>query len=358
MSESTKPEPNRGRGALSSPPNRFLKLSYARDADADVDDEISIKTELLRDTTQSIIAHNDSPDVGFDTSVNPYRGCEHGCIYCYARPTHEYLGFSAGLDFETKIMVKENAAALLRKELSSKKWKPQLLSFSGVTDPYQPAERKLKLTRQCLEVCLEFRNPIGIVTKNALVTRDIDVLKELAKFNCAAVFVSVTSLDPELARIMEPRASAPQRRLAAIEELSKAGIPTGVMVAPIIPGMTDHEIPSIVAAAAKAGAKHAGITIVRLPYAVSELFEQWLEEHKPDRKDKVMNHLREMRGGKLNGTEWGTRMTGTGAIAVQIQSLFQLSCKKAGLNNGPLNLSTQHFRQADNKQLSLFETGL
>jgi len=357
MSDNSKPEANRGRGALSSPPNRFLKLSYHRDPDAEVDEEVSTKTELLRDTSQSIIAHNDSPDVGFATSVNPYRGCEHGCIYCYARPTHEYLGFSAGLDFETKIMVKETAPALLRKELSSKKWKPQMLSFSGVTDPYQPAERKLMLTRQCLEVCLEFRNPIGIVTKNALVTRDIDVLKEFAKFNGAAVFVSVTSLDPELARIMEPRASTPERRLAAIEELSRAGIETGVMVAPIIPGMTDHEIPSIVAAAAKAGARHAGITIVRLPYAVSELFEQWLEEHKPDRKEKVLNQLRDMRDGKLNGTDWGTRMTGTGVVAVQIQSLFKLSCKKAGMNSSPLNLSTQHFRRPDDKQLSLFETG-
>src|SRR5882724_9395433 len=205
MSDNSKPEANRGRGALSSPPNRFLKLSYHRDPDAEVDEEVSTKTELLRDTSQSIIAHNDSPDVGFATSINPYRGCEHGCIYCYARPTHEYLGFSSGLDFETKIMVKESAPALLREELSSPKWEPKVIAMSGVTDCYQPIERKLKLTRGCLEVLAEFNNPVGIVTKNLLVTRDLDLLSELARHQAVGVFVSLTTLDAEVRRVMEPR---------------------------------------------------------------------------------------------------------------------------------------------------------
>jgi DNA repair photolyase len=210
------------------------------------------------------------------------------------------------------------------------------------------------LTRQCLEVCLDFRNPIGIITKNNLVMRDIDILRKLAEFNCAAVFVSVTSLNPDLARIMEPRASVPERRLAAIEALSQAGIPTGVMVAPVIPGLTDHEIPAIVDAAAKAGAKHAGLTIVRLPYAVKELFEQWLNEHFPDRKDKVLNHLRDMRHGKLNNNEFGERMSGEGPFAEQIKSLFRLSCKKSGITNPELNLSVDSFRRPDEKQMALF----
>ncbi|HZS44800.1 MAG TPA: PA0069 family radical SAM protein [Blastocatellia bacterium] len=353
MSSTIKPEPNRGRGALSSPPNRFFKLTVHRDPEAGID-EISPKTEFLRDSTKTIIAHNDSPDVGFATSVNPYRGCEHGCIYCFARPTHEYLDFSVGLDFETKILVKEDAPQLLRAELSSKKWKPQLLAFSGVTDCYQPIERKLTLTRQCLEVCLDYRNPIIIITKNNLVTRDTDILIEMAKFHCAAVFVSVTTLNPDLARIMEPRASIPERRLAAIETLSAAGIPVGVMVAPVIPGLTDHEIPNIVEAAAKAGAQHAGLTIVRLPYAVKEIFEQWLDEHFPERKDKVLNHLRDMRGGKLNNNNFGERMGGDGPFAEQIESLFRISCRKSGITNPELNLSTDSFRRPDDKQLQLF----
>jgi DNA repair photolyase len=353
MSSTGKPEPIRGRGAISSPTNRFFKLVFKRDPEAGPE-EISPKTEFLRDSSKSIIAHNDSPDVGFSTSVNPYRGCEHGCIYCYARPTHEYLDFSPGLDFETKILVKEDAPELLRKEMSAKKWKPQLLAFSGVTDPYQPIERKLMLTRKCLEVCLDFRNPVGIITKNNLVTRDIDILQKLAEFNCAAVFVSVTSLNPDLARIMEPRASVPERRLAAIEALSQAGIPAGVMVAPVIPGLTDHEIPTIVEAAAKAGAKHAGLTIVRLPYGVKELFEQWLNEHFPDRKDKVLNHLRAMRHGKLNNNDFGERMSGDGPFAEQIKSLFRLSCRKSGITNPELSLSIDSFRRPDEKQMALF----
>ncbi len=250
-------------------------------------------TQYFRDGTKSVITRNNSPDVGFETSLNPYRGCEHGCIYCYARPTHEYLGFSAGLDFESKIMVKTNAPELLRAELESRRWQPQTLVLSGVTDPYQPVERKLRITRGCLEVLARFRNPVAIITKNHLVTRDIDLLRELAASNAVAVNISVTSLDPNLQRVLEPRTTSPQGRLDAIRQLRAANIPVGVMVAPIIPGLTDHEVPKILDACAKAGAQFAGYTIVRLPWAVAPLFEHWLGEHFPDRKEKVLGRIRD-----------------------------------------------------------------
>src|SRR5437867_8424447 len=230
----------KGRGAAENPPNRFEHLALERDPDWNEPDDPAPKTQFFRDASASIITYNDSPDVGFEASINPYRGCEHGCIYCYARPYHEYLGFSAGLDFETKIVVKENAPELLRRELLSPKWNPQVLAMSGVTDPYQPIERRLKLTPRCLEVLAEFQNPVVIITKNELVTRDIDLLAELSRYDAAVVFVSVTSLDGELARELEPRAPQPARRLAAIESLSEARIPTGVLVAPVIPALTDH----------------------------------------------------------------------------------------------------------------------
>src|SRR5215510_7954870 len=242
----------RGRGASSNPINRFEKTSYHR-SEWDQPEDPSVHTLFLKDETRSIINYNDSPDVGFNASINPYRGCEHGCIYCFARPNHEYLGFSAGLDFESKILVKEDAPELLRRELLSKRWEPQVIAISGVTDAYQPIERRLKLTRQCLEVLVEFRNPAVIITKNELVTRDIDVLGQLARFDAILVFVSVTTLDAELARELEPRASAPAKRLAAIESLAKVGVPVASLVAPVIPGLTDHEMPAIVSAVAKAG---------------------------------------------------------------------------------------------------------
>src|SRR2546429_781398 len=259
------------RGAGSNPPNRFEKIHLEPDADWNPEEDPLPRTQFLKDRTSKIIAYNDSPDVGFEASVNPYRGCEHGCIYCYARPFHEYLGFSAGLDFETKIMVKENAPELLRRELASAKWKPRVIALSGVTDCYQPVERKLKLTRRCLQVLAEFRNPAVIVTKNHLVTRDADVLRELARHNAAAVFISVTTLDADLRKVMEPRTSPPVGRLTAIETLSQAGVPAGVLVAPVIPGLTDHEMPSIIAAAVKAGAQFAGYVVLRLPHAVAPL---------------------------------------------------------------------------------------
>jgi DNA repair photolyase len=310
---------------------------------------------FLRDGTRTIIARNDSPDVGFGASINPYRGCEHGCVYCYARPTHEYLGFSAGLDFETKIMVKEDAPELLRAELSSPRWQPEVLGISGVTDPYQPIERKLQLTRRCLEVLAEFRNPCGIVTKNRLITRDIDILSELTRFNAAAVHVSLPTLDVPLNRVMEPRTSLPAQRLAAIEALADAGIPVGVLVAPVIPGLTDHEIPSVLDAAAKAGARFAGYTMLRLPYAVAPLFEEWLGQHFPERKDKVLNRIRDVRGGRLNKSEFGERMCGEGPFAEQIGALFAIAARKAGIGRSPV-LSTAAFRRPPRDgQLTLFE---
>jgi DNA repair photolyase len=347
--------PVQGRGAASNPANRFEKIHLEADPDTETGEVASAPgTQFLRDKTVSILSHNDSPDVGFDTSINPYRGCEHGCIYCYARPTHEFLGLSAGLDFERKIMVKENAPELLREALSSPKWKPRVIVMSGVTDCYQPVERRLKLTRGCLEVLAECRHPIAIITKNFLVTRDIDLLQELARHQAVSVTISVTSLQSELARIMEPRTSMPKQRLAAIEALAKAGVPVGVNVAPIIPGLTDHEILGIVQAATDAGAQFAGYTVVRLPYAVKDLFEQWLSDHVPEKKEKVLNRIRTLRGGKLNESEFGSRMRGEGLFADQIGQTFKVACHKAGLTGKYLQLSTASFRRPQGAQLSLF----
>jgi DNA repair photolyase len=360
INEEPPPSPAiRGRGACWSPANRFEKLHFDfGDADVvqtDLDHEDRPRpTEYFRDTTRTIIARNQSPDVGFETSINPYRGCEHGCIYCYARPTHEYLGFSAGLDFESKIMVKPDAPQLLEAELSSPKWKPQVLVMSGVTDPYQPIERKLKITRGCLEVLAKFRNPVGFVTKNRLITRDIDLLSDLASVRAAAVNISVTSLDPNLQRVLEPRTSAPAARLDAVAQLRAAGIPVGVMVAPIIPGLTDHEVPAIVAACAKAGAQFASYTIVRLPWAIAPLFEHWLEEHFPARKEKVLGRIREIRGGtgRLNDPSWGTRIKGQGIFAEQIRNIFEIACKRNGLGERP-RLSTAAFRRPNGQMMLL-----
>jgi DNA repair photolyase len=348
-------KPVRGRGAAENPPNRFTPIAYEPDPDGSADEQPAPKTQFFKDLSQSIISYNSSPDIPFEASVNPYRGCEHGCIYCYARPTHEYLGLSAGLDFETKIMVKENAPELLRRELSSKRWKPQALTMSGVTDPYQPIERKLRITRRCLEVLADFRNPVVIITKNYLVTRDADLLAALATFHAAEVFISVTTLDAELARTMEPRTAQPARRLQAIEALAKAGVPVGVLVAPLIPGLTDHEMPAILAAAAKAGAQSAGFEPIRLPLAVAPLFEDWLARHLPDRKEKVLAGIRAIRGGKLNDPNFGSRMRGQGIFAEQFSALFHAACRKAGLNRETLELSTAAFRRVERGQLSLFE---
>jgi len=341
-----------GRGASWNPQNRFETLAYVRDDEAPPDDGTP-RTIFMRDPTRSIIARNDSPDVGFDASINPYRGCEHGCSYCFARPTHEYLGLSAGLDFETKILVKEDAPELLRAELMSPRWIPETIAISGVTDCYQPIERKLEITRRCLAVLNEFKNPTSVITKNHLVTRDIDILGELAAVHATSVFISITTLDPELARVMEPRASTPELRLAALEALAKAGIPCGVMVAPVIPAITDHEMPKILQAAADAGATNAGFVVLRLPWAVAPIFEKWLEERFPDRKDKVLNRVRDLRGGKLYDSQWRVRGRGTGIFADQIETIFEVSCRRARLNEKEIALSTAAFRRPTT-QASLF----
>ncbi len=334
----------KGRGASWNPQNRFERLEYIPDDDAPLD-ENAPRTIFLRDPTRTIIATNDSPDVGFEASINPYRGCEHGCIYCFARPTHECLGMSAGLDFETKILVKEQAPQLLREELNAKSWEPKVIAISGVTDPFQPIERKLELTRRCLGVLAEFRNPVAIITKSHLVTRDIDHLRELARFNAARVFVSVTTLDPALANIMEPRAATPELRLAAVEALATAGVPVGVMVAPVVPAITEHEIPAILAAAKNAGARWAGRVVLRLPWAVAPLFERWLDEHFPDRKEKVLNRVKHLRGGKLYDAKWTIRGRGEGIYADQIEQLFDVTCRKLGLNEDESELSIDAFRR-------------
>lgn len=345
----------RGRGTGLNPPNRFVKRALVRDPEAADPEDPLPRTQILKDTSRSLITTNDSPDVGFEASLNPYRGCEHGCVYCYARPTHEFLGFSAGLDFETKILVKEDAPELLRRELESPRWTPKVLAMSGVTDPYQPVERRLEVTRRCLAVLAEFRNPVVVITKNFLVTRDADLLGELARHQAALVVISITTLDPDLARRMEPRTSTPARRLEAIETLARAGIPAGVNVAPVIPGLTDHEIPAILKAAARAGARSAGYTMLRLPYAVKELFQEWLTTHFPGRREKVLQRVLDVRGGKLNDPRFGSRMRGEGIYAEQIEALFKLSRRKAGLPEEGPELSTAAFRRpSPGGQLELF----
>ena len=348
----------RGRGAAANPPNRFEPLSYIPDPDDtggfEEPGDARPETQFFTETSRSIITRNDSPDIPFDASLNPYRGCEHGCVYCYARPNHEHLGFSAGLDFETKIVVKEDAPELLKRELSSRRWRPRVLAMSGITDAYQPVERRLEIARRCLAVLARFRNPVVVITKNHLVTRDIDLLGELARYGAASVLISIATLDPGLALKMEPRASRPGRRLAAIRELARAGIPAGVLTAPVVPGLTEHELPAIVQVAAEAGAGHARYTVLRLPYAVKDLFAQWLERHYPDRKEKVLNRIRAMRGGRLNDPNFGSRMRGRGVFADQISALFKASCNRAGIGARGPELSAAAFRRPPGPQLSLF----
>jgi DNA repair photolyase len=346
--------PTRGRGANINPANRFEALHYEPEDWCEPDTETRpLRTQFLVDESQSIISHNNSPDIGFDASLNPYRGCEHGCAYCYARPTHEYLGFSAGIDFESRILVKPKAAELLVAELMRPSWKSQNLALSGVTDAYQPIERKLQITRACLRVLAEFRNPVSVVTKNHLVTRDADYLGELAKANASAVCLSITTLDPKLARILEPRASSPSHRLEAIGKLRQAGIPVGVNVAPIIPGINEHEIPSVTAAAAKAGAQFASYTIIRLPLTVAPIFVAWIENHFPERKEKILGRIRSMRNGKLNSAEFGARMRGDGPMAEEIRQIFAVSCRRAGLNKARTELSAAAFRRISPNQMEL-----
>lgn len=349
------PQPIRGRGAADNPPNRFIPL-YREVMDGWTEEgDPAPRTRFFRDDPKSIFSTNDSPDIPFDISLNPYRGCEHGCIYCYARPTHEYLELSAGLDFESKIFIKEDAPELVRRELSSPRWVPKWVSISGVTDAYQPIERRLQLTRRCLQVFAEFRNPIGIVTKNALVARDVDLLADLARFQAAAVYISITTLDNELARNMEPRASAPEARLRAVRELSDAGVPVGVLVAPIIPGLNDHEAPMILESAAAAGARFASYVTLRLPFGVKDLFANWLDLHYPQRKERVLGRLFAARGGKANDPRFGTRMRGEGEWADLFSEMFSLHRKRVGMSDHRLELSTAHFTNGRLKQGTLFD---
>ena len=352
-------DPAHGRGARTDPANRFDRREVDPTWFDDEPPADAPPTTYHRDRSQSVLTRNESPDVPFSFGLNPYRGCEHGCAYCYARPTHEYLGHSAGLDFETKIYVKENAPARLREELSRPSWEPQPVVLSGVTDPYQPVERRRQLTRRCLEVFAEFRNPVSLITKSYLVVRDIDHLWALAQHQAAMVTLSVTTLDATLHRRLEPRASTPARRLEAIRRLTEAGIPVTVNVAPVIPGLTDHEIPAILEAAADAGAVAASWILLRLPYAVKELFDDWLERHVPDRRDRVLAAIRDSRGGDssdgpLNDTRFGSRMRGEGIRSDSIDSLFRTSARRLGLANELPPLSASAFRPPGPVQLDLF----
>ncbi len=345
----------KGRGAADNPTNRFESIVLEREPEWGDEDPLP-KTQFFRDSTRSVLSKNESPDVPFNYSLNPYRGCEHGCIYCYARPTHEYFGLSAGLDFETKIFVKEEAPALLREMFASHRWKPESVAIGGVTDPYQPVEKQLGLTRKCLEVFAEFQNPVMVVTKNKLITRDIDILSKLAQVRAVVCCISITTLTEKVRSVMEPRTSSPDQRLATIRALAQAKIPVGVLVAPVIPGLTDHEIPKIIEAAAESGASFASYVPLRLPMGVGEMFLGWLERHFPDSKLKVMNQIRSMRGGKLNDPNFGSRMQGEGAFAVSIEELFRVACQKADLSQGPMHLSTEFFRRPKPgySQLDLF----
>jgi DNA repair photolyase len=334
-----------GRGAAGNPSNRFEAISRIPLPEYDPTEDPAPHTQFFHDRTHAILSKNSSPDIPFTYGLNPYRGCEHGCVYCYARPTHEYLGFSAGLDFETKIMVKENAPDLLRKQFLAPKWTGEEVAIGTVTDAWQPVERRLKITRKCLEVFVEFRNPVGLVTKNALVVRDADLLGKLAKFNAANAFISVTSLDPELASILEPRASAPAARLRAIRDLTAAGVPVGVMIAPIIPGLNDHEAPAILQAVADAGARAAFYVVLRLPLGLKDLFQDWLMRHFPERVDKVLGRIRDTRGGELNDSRFGNRMRGEGLWADAFSKLFRVSRAKAGLADHLPPMSNAHFRK-------------
>lgn len=350
------PLPVQGRGAGVAPTNRFETIDVQPDGDyLDHDPDARAarpRTIFLKDTSRSIIAYNTSPDIPFNAGVSPYRGCEHGCAYCFARPFHEYLGFNAGIDFETRILVKTDAPQLLEKELRSRSYAPQMLAMSGITDVYQPIERKLQLTRRCLEVLVRFNNPVGIITKNHLVTRDIDLLAQLARLGAAHVHISVTTLDNALSSKLEPRASSPAKRLEAIRACAEAGIPVGVMVSPLIPGLKDHELPAILAAARDAGASSANSIVVRLPGNVQPVFTEWLERHYPDRAARVLNLIRAMRNGNLNDARFGNRFRPEGEHAKQIKQLFDLHARKLGFGKSD-PLSTAHFR-VPGGQMSLF----
>lgn len=353
--EQSDPEPlwpgARGRAARCNPPGQFERVHLELDPQAFADDpELldalrRVPTEYLVDDARTLVSHNDSPDIPFRYSVNPYRGCSHGCAYCYARPTHEYYGLSAGLDFESKVFVKLRSPQLLREWLSRSAWQPQPIAFSGVTDCYQPAERCFRLTRGCLEVACQARQPVMICTKNRLVTRDLDLLREMAGCGAVRVALSITTLDPALARSLEPRTSEPAARLQAVAELAAAGVPTGVMVAPVIPGLTDHEIPAILAEARRAGAQWAAYTLLRLPEPVQPVFVSWLAANRPDQAQRVTHRIRATRAGQWTDDRFGCRHTGEGCLSEQIAQLFRVFAAREGLDQPAARLSADAFRR-------------
>ncbi|MAN60642.1 MAG: radical SAM protein [Parvibaculum sp.] len=360
------PTGRRGRGARSNSSGRFEPLSYAAFDDGweTIEEQSALKTEVSDETPRKIITRNQSPDIPFDRSINPYRGCEHGCVYCFARPTHAYMGLSPGLDFESRLFAKPNAAALLERELSKPNYTVRPIAIGTNTDPYQPIERRYRIMRQLLEVLDRYNHPVTIVTKSALITRDIDILSSMAKRNLVRVALSITTLDKKLARAMEPRASAPTRRMAALELLSGAGIPTGVMVAPVIPGLNDHEIERILRGAHYAGVEQAGFILLRLPHEIKDLFKEWLDDTAPDKAKKVMKLIRDTRGGKEYDAEWGKRMRGDGPYAWTIKRRFDLAAEKLGIRtsksshthalNGGLDCSSFQVPEKIGDQLKLF----
>jgi len=348
----------RGRGTLSNASGRYEPIARVAFDDGwqSLEELPAFHTTVATDSTRKIITRNESPDISFDRSINPYRGCEHGCVYCFARPTHAFLGLSPGLDFETKLFVKPDAPQLLERELSAPGYQPRTIAIGTNTDPYQPVERKYQVMRGILEVLERAGHPVGIVTKSALILRDLDILARMAERNLAKVAISVTTLDPKLARTMEPRAATPGRRLEALRQLAAAGVPTSVMVAPVIPAINDADIERILDAAALAGVKGAGYVLLRLPLEVRDLFVEWLNANYPDRAAHVMTLIRGMRGGKDYDSTFGTRMTGKGPYAWMIGRRFETACDKLGLNKTRTPLSTEHFRSPRPRaeQLSLF----
>lgn len=344
-----------GRGARRNVPNQYERLHLDLDPGAlDDEERRSVDTVYLRDPTQVILSENESPDVPFRHGLNPYKGCEHGCPYCFARPSHEYWGLSAGVDFETKIFVKEDAASLLSAEFQNDSWDPQVVALAGNTDPYQPVERELEITRDCLKVFLRHRNPVSIITKSGLIQRDIDVLREMATRDLVSVSVSVTSVDDRLAGKLEPRAARPSLRLQTIEALADADIPVGVLAAPLIPGLNDEEIPSILEEAADRGARYASYVLLRLPGAVESVFIDWIEDHFPDRKNRILGRIRDLRNGELNDSTFGRRMRGEGEWADLYRQLFHKARRDAGLlQSGPAH-TTDQFRRLPGGQLSMF----
>ncbi|MFO7190492.1 MAG: PA0069 family radical SAM protein [Pseudomonadota bacterium] len=346
----------KGRGAVSNPQGRFERDIRVVDEDAYWEAPGQApETQVTLRQARSIISRNDSPDIPFSQSINPYQGCEHGCIYCYARPSHSYLGLSPGLDFETRLYAKENAAALLREELSRPGYRCDVIVIGGNTDPYQPVERELRITRAVLEVCAEFNQPVGIITKSALIERDLDLLAPMAAKGLAHAFVSVTTLDAELARRLEPRASAPYRRLKALRRLAEAGVPCGVMVAPVIPFLNDQDMETILEAAREAGVQRAGYVVLRLPHELKDLFQEWLAQHYPLRAERVMARVRDMRGGMAYNSRWRERQTGTGTYAELLAQRFDKACRRLGLNARSVSLDTSRFKVPGRaEQMELF----